>query len=123
MKQNYSRMILNGMNISIIAILIVALVVHSSAPILPIYAEECDQEDDSKCDSKKASDTEGENCKVEDPENKDKDNQDSNTNIQNSNAQSSSSVECTENDSQSNPHSLGEGPYSFPTDFTELPIS
>ena len=122
MKQNYSRMILNRMNISIVAILIVALVVHSAAPILPIYAEKCDQEDDSKCDSKKTSDTEGENCKVEDPENKDKDNENSNMNVQNSNAQSLSSVECTENDSQSNPHSLGEGPYSFPTDFSELPI-
>jgi hypothetical protein len=122
MKQNYSRMILNRMNISIIAILIVALVVHSAAPILPVYAEKCDQEDDSKCDSKKTSNTEGENCKVEDPENKDKDNQNPNMNFQNSNTQSSSSVECTENDSQSNPHSLGEGPYSFPTDFSELPI-
>jgi hypothetical protein len=122
MKQNYSRMIVNRMNISILAILIVALVVHSAAPILPIYAEKCDQEDDSKCDSKKTSDTESENCNVEDPENKDKDNQNSNMNLQNSNAQSSSNAECTENESESNPHSLGEGPYSFPTDFSELPI-
>ena len=113
MKQNYSRMILNRMNISIVAILIVALLALGLAPNLPIYAEKCDQEDDSKCDSKKTSDTEGESCNVEDSENKDKDNENSNMNVQNSNAQSSSSVECTENDSQSNPYFLGEGPYVF----------
>jgi hypothetical protein len=122
MKQNYLRMILNSMNISIVAILVVALVVQTAAPILSIYADKCDQEDDSKCDSKQTSDAEAENCKVEDPENKDKDSEDSNMNVQNSNVQSSSSVECSENDSQSNPHLLGEGPYSFPTDFSELPI-
>lgn len=121
MKQNYLRMTLNSMNISLVAILIVALVVQTAAPILSIYADKCDQ-DDSKCDSNQTSDVEAENCKVEDLESKDKDSENSNMNVQNSNVQSSSSVECSENDSQSNPHLLGEGPYSFPTDFSELPI-
>mgnify|MGYP003294815079 CR=1 FL=1 len=101
------------------AILIVAVVGQTVSPILSIYADKC--EDDSKCDSKQTSDAEAENCKVEDSENKDKDTENSNMNVQNSNVQTSN-TKCSDKDSHTNPHLLGEGPYSFPTDLLELPI-
>jgi hypothetical protein len=83
------------------AILIVAVVGQTVSPILSIYADKCDQ--DSQRDSKNTSNTQAENCKVEDSENKDKDTENSNMNVQNSNVQSSSSIECSENGSQSKP--------------------
>jgi hypothetical protein len=72
------------------AILIVAVVGQTVSPILSIYADKCDQ--DSQRDSKNTSNTQAEDCKVE-----------ANMNVQNSNVQSSSSIECSENGSQSKP--------------------
>lgn len=112
-------MMLNNLNITIVAFLTLSAVLHTAAPILSVYADKCDHKKDSQCDSEEVSSSKDENCKVS---NQDNISEKSNNNVQNSEDQSSSSVECTENKSKSNPHSLGEGPYNYPTDFSQLPI-
>ncbi|HEY7110388.1 MAG TPA: hypothetical protein VH415_13250 [Nitrososphaeraceae archaeon] len=112
-------MMLNYLNITILAFLTLSVVLHTVSPILSVYADKCEHKDDSKCGSKDVSSSKDENCKVS---NQDNNSEKSNNNVQNSEDQSSSSIECTENESESNPHSLGEGPYNYPTDFSQLPI-
>lgn len=102
-----------------VAFLILGVVLHTASPILSVYADKCDHKKDSQCDSEDVSSKKDENCKVSSQDNN---SEKSNNNVTNSEAQSTSSVECTENELQSNPHSLGEGPYKYPTDFSQLPI-
>jgi hypothetical protein len=100
-------------------ILTLSILLHTGAPILSAYADKCEHEKDSRCESKDATSSDDNGCK---DSSKDNDSEKSNNNVRNSNDESSSIVECSESELQSNPHSLGEGPYSFPTDFSELPI-
>lgn len=109
------------MNIFIVTILIVAIIVQTVNPMPSIYADKCDQDADAQCDAKNTSNTDPENCLMKDFENKNGDSENSDANVQNSNVQTSN-AKCSDKDSHTNPHLLGEGPYSFPTDLLELPI-